>query len=302
MLTRPLAMEHFKMKSKFQFRIFAALLFCLTHLGLSCALAREVLTVDLQRIHAGQAVVMSALVHIAPQPNGKALLIFPGWPGIPRIESKDGAPTFYYLQEHFEKMRPALLAAGISTVTMDCPTDQWGLRGPHPSGCDDNYRSSEQHAQDVLALIQELKKTKNLKQIFLMGHSYGAISSHWLSTHLNPDDVQAVIHSATQSVAGGGPYTAYASSMNRFKHAESKIPFVYLHHQNDLCRVTPYGYAEKHAPKGQLMTVVGGNRWTEPCGKASYHSYSERTDQLAQALSLFINTGEVTAIIKGKED
>ena len=64
----------------------------------------------------------------------------------------------------------------------------------------------------------------------------------------------------------------------------------------------PYGYAEKHAPKGQLMTVIGGNRWSDPCGKASYHSYSERTDQLAQALTLFVNKGEIMPIIKGQDD
>ena len=50
------------------------------------------------------------------------------------------------------------------------------------------------------------------------------------------------------------------------------------------------------------MTVIGGNRWSEACGKASYHSYSERTDQLAQALVLFMNKGEVTLTIKGQED
>lgn len=70
-----------------------------------------------------------------------------------------------YLQAHVELMQLTLHAAGISTVTVDCPTDQWGIRGPNPSACDDNYRSSVQHP-------------------------------------------------------------------------EAKVPFVYLHHKNDLCRFT----------------------------------------------------------------
>ena len=45
----------------------------------------EVFSVDLNRESRGKPVVMSALVSMAPQPNGKALLLFPGWPGIPRI-------------------------------------------------------------------------------------------------------------------------------------------------------------------------------------------------------------------------
>jgi hypothetical protein len=290
------------MNISIHFKFFNALVFCCAGLVTLSAMAREVISVDLQRTHEGQPVVISALLQLSPQPNGRALLIFPGWPGIPRIETKEGVPSFYYLQEHFEKMRPALHAAGISTVTMDCPTDQWGARGPNPGACDDRYRSSEQHAKDVAAMIRQLRSSKNLEQVVIMGHSYGAISSHWLSVHLGKEDIQAVIHSATQSVAGGGAYTQYGSSMNRFQHTESKVPYFYLHHKNDLCRSTPYSYAEKHAPQGQLMTVIGGNRWAEACGKASYHSYSERTDQLAQALVLFMNKGEVTLTIKGQED
>ena len=280
----------------------ALFLLSVSLLWASLANANEVIGVSLDRQLDAKPVVMSALVQMAPQPNGKVLLVFPGWPGIPRIESKDGAPAYLYLQAHVELMRPALHAAGISIATVDCPTDQWGIRGPNPTACDDSYRSSELHAKDVLALLQKIKSTKALDQVFIMGHSYGAISSHWLSVWLGPQDIQAVIHSATQSQAGGGPYTAYAASMGRFVHAQAKVPYVYLHHQNDLCRFTPYSFAAKNALPDKLMTVVGGNRWSEPCGKASYHSYSERTDPLAQALIAFINRAEVTAVIKGPGD
>ena len=266
------------------------------------ALAREVITAELDRSNEGKPIVISALVEMAPQPNGKALFIFPGWPGIPRIELKDGAPAFLYLQEHVQFMRAALHAQGISTVTVDCPTDQWGNRGFNPTACDDNYRSSEQHAKDVSALIKKIKAVKEINHIVIMGHSYGAISSHWLSARLGPQEIQGAIHSASQTVAGGGPYTQYASSMDRFKHAEAKVPYVYLHHRNDLCRFTPYSYASKHAPKGQLITVVGGNRWSDPCGKASYHSFSERTTQLADALAAYVNRGEVVELVKGDGD
>jgi hypothetical protein len=261
-----------------------------------------VITAELDRSNEGKPIVISALVEMAPQPNGRALFIFPGWPGIPRIELKDGVPAFLYLQEHVQFMRAALHAQGISTVTVDCPTDQWGIRGGNPTACDDNYRSSEQHAKDVSALIKKIKAVKEINHIVIMGHSYGAISSHWLSARLGPQEIQGAIHSASQTVAGGGPYTQYASSMARFKHSDAKVPFVYLHHQNDLCRFTPYSYVTKHAPKGQLITVVGGNRWSDPCGKASYHSFSERTTQLADALAAYVNRGEVVELVKGDGD
>ena len=207
-----------------------------------------------------------------------------------------------YLQAHVELMQPTLHAAGISTVTVDCPTDQWGIRGPNPSACDDNYRSSVQHAEDIRVLVQQIKKQKGIHKVVIMGHSYGAVSSHWLSVNLTSDDIHSAIHSASQTIAGGGAYTQYASSMDQFKHAEAKVPFVYLHHKNDLCRFTPYSFVAKHAKPGQLITVLGGNRWSEVCGKASFHSYSERTAALSEALVTYLNRGEVVPVVKGSDD
>lgn len=274
-----------------------------TCLGLiPAALAGEVLSATLNRQSGDKPVVISAFVQMAEKPNGKAILIFPGWPGIPRIEEKDGKPSYLYLQEHFEEMGPLLRAEGITTVTVDCPTDQWGSRGANPTACDDNYRSSAQHAEDVATLISKLKSTKNMEHITIMGHSYGAISSHWLSLRLNQGEIQSAIHSASQTVAGGGAFHQYAFSMAKFNHAEVKVPYVYLHHQEDLCNFTPYSYAKKNAKEGHLITVLGGNKWSAPCGKASYHSYADRRGQLAQALVALINRSEVTPLVKGDKD
>ena len=66
------------------------------------AFAREVISAELDRSNEGKAIVISALVEMAPQPNGKALFIFPGWPGIPRIELKDGTP-FAALRRLFDR-------------------------------------------------------------------------------------------------------------------------------------------------------------------------------------------------------
>lgn len=266
------------------------------------AFSREVISVTLGRQINDKPVVISALVQIAEKPNGKAILIFPGWPGIPRIEENNGTPSYLYLQEHFEEMAPTLLAAGISTVTVDCPTDQWGTRGFNPTACDDTYRSSAQHAEDVAALISKLKASKAIQQITIMGHSYGAVSSHWLSLRLDQGQIQSAIHSASQTVAGGGAFQQYASSMAKFNHADVKVPYVYLHHQDDLCSFTPYSYAQKNAKEGQLITVIGGNKWSAPCGKASYHGYSERRLQLADALVAFVNRSEVIPFVKGDKD
>ncbi len=256
---------------------------------------RQVVEALSARSKSEQKVVIRGLLDTAPQANGNVLMVFPGWPGIPRIELRNGQPAFFYLQQHVERMRPVLHAAGISLLTVDCPTDQWGQRGPNPSACDDEFRSSEAYADDVRRLIEQVRNQQTLTRFFAMGHSYGAISSHWLSLRL-PDHLAGAIHSATQSIAGGGPFTGYAKSIDQFPHEQVRVPFVYLHHRDDLCRFTPYRFAQRQGGPNRLITVVGGNRWSDPCGKASYHSYDERHEVVGQALVRWINEGVVTPV------
>jgi pimeloyl-ACP methyl ester carboxylesterase len=180
--------------------------------AVSSALSREVVEASLPRGDGQRGAAIRGLLDLAPQPNGKLLMVFPGWPGIPRIELKEGRPSWLYLQQHVEEMKPLLHQAGISLMTVDCPTDQWGVRGPAPTACDDDYRSSAQHAQDVQALIERTRQVAPIQQFYVMGHSYGAVSSHWLAIRLGKT-LAGSIHSATQSVAGGGPYTRYAATV-----------------------------------------------------------------------------------------
>lgn len=269
-------------------------------LGSSGASAKEVVEAVLGRPPGTPEAVIRGLLDPAPQPNGKLLLVFPGWPGIPRIENRDGRPAWLYLQQHVEEMKPLLHQAGISLMTVDCPTDQWGVRGPNPTACDDHYRSSEQHASDVRQLLRRIRAISGLHTFYLKGHSYGAVSSHWLSLRLG-DELAGSVHSATQSVPGGGAYTQYAFSVARIDPSQMPKSSIYLHHRDDLCRFTPYDFAKARGVHG-LMTVVGGNRWSEPCGKASYHSYAERSQQVGAALVRWINDGVITPLIKGDDD
>lgn len=139
--------------------------------------AREVVETTVERPSGSPAAVIRGLLDAAPQPNGKLLLVFPGWPGIPRIKTREGRPAWLYLQQHLEELKPLLHQAGISLMTVDCPTDQWGARGPRPTPCDDHYRSSEQHASDVRRLLRRIREHSGLHTFYVMDHSYGAVSS-----------------------------------------------------------------------------------------------------------------------------
>jgi hypothetical protein len=264
------------------------------------ALALQVLEASVERSTAQGPVVIRGLYDPAPQPNGKLLMVFPGWPGIPRIELREGRPAWLFRQHHVEELKHLLHQAGISLMTVDCPTDQWGVRGPTPTACDDAYRSSLQHAQDVRALIALTRQVTPMQSFFIMGHSYGAISSHWLAMHLG-DELAGSLHSASRSVESGGTFAHYGHSIAGLDASRLPRHSIYLHHRDDLCRFTPYAYAKRQAIHG-LMTVVGGNRWSDPCGKASYHSYAGRSSQVGAALVRWMNEGVITPLIKGEQD
>lgn len=229
----------------------------------------------------------------APENTGKVLLLYRGYPGIARIDGSDGQVKFLNAQEHFEEMLPVFLNAGISTVTLDCPSDQ-------QSACRDSYRSSQQHADDVKALITVLRQL-GFNEFHLMGHSYGGVSSHWLSFRLGYE-LKSVIHSATQSSSPPLFNSDLAASMKDFEHGAVKTQVLYLHHKDDLCNLTPYSYAQAHAQGDRLVTVLGGDRSGPTCGAGSYHGYVGRRAQVAEALVKWIKDGVVVPIVKGPLD
>lgn len=266
--------------------------FFLLYLFATVCFSKDLVEAKLPRTEFGREVFIRGLLDKSPTSNGRVLLMFRGYPGIVRIGDTGRSAQGPLLQEYFEEMIPSLLAAGISTVTIDCPSDQWR------QGCNDSYRSSKQHAEDVASLIAALKAAGDFKQVFVMGHSYGSVSSHWLSLNLS-NALAGVIHSATQSKSPGFINSDLAKSMLGFSNAEIVPPYLYLHHKDDLCDLTPYDYALKNSKDGALITVTGGDHSGAACGAGSFHGFAGTRQMVATALAKWINTGETTATVVG---
>jgi triacylglycerol esterase/lipase EstA (alpha/beta hydrolase family) len=66
---------------------------------------------------------------------------------------------------------------GLALVVMDCPTDHW-------TQCNDDYRLSQQHADDVRSVMAKLRQDYGLTKIYIFGHSMGSESSRWLAKNL----------------------------------------------------------------------------------------------------------------------
>ena len=236
-------------------------------------------------------VVQRAILLKSSVPSDTALLFYRGWSGIANIKSEnDWKRNLNFLREHTE----TFAQSGISLVVMDCPSDENRVAaGNTPLGCSDDYRSSKKHADDVRKVIDLLKEKHSLKKFYVMGHSYGAISSKWLAKNLG-DELSGSIHSASQTVATRD--RAYAYSMESFDMKTLKAPVLNIHHADDQCTYTPYSTVVGYS-NNNLISVKGGVPNGDVCGGGHYHSYEGREEVASKAIIKWIKTGQVEAVI-----
>jgi len=227
------------------------------------------------------------------QQSQTALLFFRGWPGIARIESVNDKSKnlIMFLSMNEQRFKDE----GVALVIVDCPTSEWGQSGPNPTACDDGYRSSGKHLSDVRLVMKELREKYGYKRQFIMGHSYGTISSKWLALGLG-DEIAGSIHSAAMTIAGGGNYTQFGYSMRGFPVEKIKAPVLHIHNENDACRLTPYQTVRDYS-KNNLVTVRGGVPEGDPCGGRHFHSYAGREAAVVDAILAWINKSEVMTVV-----
>lgn len=236
-------------------------------------------------------VFQRAILTKPAKPTETAVLFFRGYPGIARIQSvadkqRNLLPFMRMNQRIFQE-------EGIALVIMDCPTDQWGAPGPHPTSCHDSYRSSKEHADDVRSVIAKLREEHGFSRIYVMGHSLGTISSRWLAKNLG-NEIAGSIHSATVN-APIGP-RGYGSSVSGFPYDTITAPILHVHNEDDACRSTPYSIVKEYAGEN-LVTVRGGVPEGNPCGGGHLHSHQGREELVVRSIVSWIKTKKVDRLI-----
>ena len=211
-----------------------------------------------------------ALTSPSAPPSGTALLWFRGWPGVAQIKDEEDWKRRGNLNFLLRSL-DIVLQEGITLVLMDCPSDQSGIHAGVPGRCNDNYRQSMQHAEDVRQVMKHLREARGIQRIFIMGHSYGSISSRWLAINLG-DDIQGSIHSASMTGVHRTPNFVFASSVPAMDMSRIKAPYVFMHSADDRCGSTPYAAIQAIAGP-RLITLRGGEPTGDICGGTHYHSY-----------------------------
>jgi hypothetical protein len=235
-------------------------------------------------------VFQRAILAKPAKPTDTALLYFRGYTGIARIQSV--ADKQRNLQPFMRMNQRIFEEAGIALVVMDCPTDQWSVLDGRPTGCLDNYRSSKEHADDVRSVIARLRDEHGLSRIFLMGHSFGTISSRWLAKNLG-SEISGSIHSASMN---GFNRLGFATSLSGFSYDSIVSPILHVHNENDACPHTPYSIVKEYAGEN-LVTVRGGVPEGDPCGGGHLHSHQGREQLVVRSIISWIKTKKVDRLI-----
>ena len=237
-------------------------------------------------------VVQRAILLKPSIPSDTALLFYRGWSGIANIKTEnDWKRNLNYLQNNAD----LFAQAGIALVVMDCPSDENRIApGNTPLACNDDYRSSVKHADDVKKIMAVLKEKYGITQFYIMGHSYGTISSKWLAKNLGTE-IQGSIHSAAQTVASPR-MRAYGYSAESFDMGSLKAPVLNIHHGDDQCIYTPYSTVLGYS-KNNLITVKGGIPNGDVCGGGHYHSFEGREEVSSRAIIQWIKTGQVQSSV-----
>lgn len=235
--------------------------------------------------------VMRAILAKPEQPTDTALLWFRGSPGYARLRATTDKMRH---AGSFLRLNLRLLSReGVALVVMDCPSDQWGSASDtYPMSCLDDYRSSRAHADDVRLIMAKLREEHGLSKFFVMGHSVGSVSAHWLALNLGKD-IAGSITSATLTVPNR---PGFARSLSGFRYAEAQAPLLFLHHENDACRYSPYA-GVKDIAGARLMTVRGGIAEGDECGGTHLHSYQGRETAVVRAIIGWMKTGRHQAVV-----
>lgn len=255
--------------------------------------ASEGLVETLHRVRLPRGAEISALVsQRAGAKPAIAALLFAGYPGILRLREENGAVVNDMNGNFLIRARRWLNSAQVFTVAVDCPSDQL-------ASCDDRYRTSTQHADDVAALVDSVRASYAAGQVYIVGTSYGTLSTSFLARAL-AGRVDGAVHTATMTDPGRGRNT-HGMPLWTFDWTKTQMPQLFIHHRDDPCDGTRYSSVQARRNGIPLITVQGAeNPRGHPCEARSQHGFAGRERATMAALHDWI-TDRTQPVIVGVE-
>lgn len=206
-------------------------------------------------------------------------LLMPGGDGLMQFRTEDGQLKFNLAGNFLVRSRRHWIDRETAVAVLDAPSDM------QTTGYSDQARALNRHAQDVHAVIADLRQRFPAARMVLVGTSMGTLSSAWVAKHLQ-DELEATVHTSTIA----SPARGIGLPMWRFDYGAIKIRQLVVHHADDMCKFTRYADARAFAEKYgiPLITVRGGRDEGEFCGPFGHHGMRDREIRVIQAIKSWL--------------
>lgn len=161
----------------------------------------------------------------------------------------------------------------IAIAIIDVPSDQLSY------GYTPKFRKSDAHAEDLKAVVKDLKQRAPGAKIFLIGNSQGSTSVAYAGKALGKEVDGVILTAAVFEWAPAAWRLLHDSNLSNFDFSVVPVPALIVHHADDRCVATPFSAAAKYEGKVPLMIVRGGDPVRDNgCGPMGPHGFLGKED------------------------
>lgn len=211
------------------------------------------------------------------------IVLFPGHPGILRLEQAEGGPRYEMRGNFLVRSRRHWLDAETLVLVVDAPSDQWATFFQH-------FRTTPRYGADIGALLALASRKYGLADWTFVGTSEGSVSA-FHAARMNPELARRLI--LTSSVWGP---TRNGNGLSDADWSALKTPLLWVHHQHDPCQFTSYAEARRYAARtgSPLVTVRGGGpEKGGACQAFTAHGFVGVERAVVRAMRSWVRTGSV---------
>lgn len=228
---------------------------------------------EIVQLQTRPGVTQPYLLSVEPDQKYAAVaLLFPGGAGIVGLRDR-GIPARN--TNFVVRTRSLYLKRGIATAVVDVPSDLHGMS--------DVFRSSKAHADDVGAIVDDVKKRFPDAKVYLIGTSRGTISAGYAGAALSSRITGVVLTASLFNPSKHG------AGLSNFDFRSIKVPVLFVHHRQDGCTYTPYSGAQRLGSQFPLISVSGGDPpRSDPCDALSYHGFLGLEEPVVEAISAWL--------------
>ena len=221
-------------------------------------------------------------------PTAVVILFAGGHGGLDLFKYLNGKPGMKWGKNNFVvRTRMSFANNGFVVAVIDSPPDQ--------SKMDAIWRMGKEHAEDIKAVIQNIKKDYDLP-VWLVGTSLGTFSVPNAAIRIGSEVNGLVLTSSvTRSRKKWEIYKTYPNGIIDMDLEKIKVPSLIVSHKEDGCDVTPPEDAEKlknafpNSSKVEVVYFSGGkDPKSEPCKALSQHGYYGIEEQVVNEICGFI--------------